>query len=85
MKKGYRDFVTLVTYRIDDKVRILGVIKGREKAEVVRFLKGIPKRLCKTVDVAYCDLYEGYMNAVKEVFKGKVPIFADRFHVRKLY
>lgn len=85
LKKGYRDFVTLVSYKIDDKVRILGVIKGREKAEVVRFLKRIPKRLRKTVEVACCDLYEGYMNAVKEVFKGKVPIVADRFHVRKLY
>jgi len=85
LKKGYRDFVTLVTYRVNGRVRILGVIKGREKAEVVRFLQGIPKRLRKTVVVACCDLYEGYMNAVKEVFKGKVPIVADRFHVRKLY
>lgn len=32
-----------------------------------------------------CDLYEGYMNACKEVFKDTVPIIADRFHVRKLY
>lgn len=28
---------------------------------------------------------DGYMNACKEVFKGKIPIVADRFHVRKLY
>lgn len=33
MKKGYRDFVTLFTYRIEDKVHILGVIEGREKAK----------------------------------------------------
>jgi len=85
LKKGYRDFVTLVTYRMNEEVRILGVIKGREKADVVQFLKGIPKRLRKTVVVACCDLYEGYMNAIKEVFKGKVPIVADRFHVRRLY
>jgi len=85
LKKGYRDFVTLITYRIDERVCILGVIKGREKSEVVRFLKCIPRRLRNTVTVACCDLYEGYMNAVKEVFKGKVPIVADRFHVRRLY
>ncbi len=85
LKKGYRDFVTLVTYRIDERVCILGVIKGREKSEVVRFLKYIPRRLRNTVMAACCDLYEGYMNAVEEVFKGKVPVVADRFHVRRLY
>ncbi|QUM87338.1 transposase family protein [Moritella sp. 36] len=26
MKKGYRDFVTLITYRVDDRVNILGVM-----------------------------------------------------------
>jgi len=30
-------------------------------------------------------LYEGYMNACKEVLKKSVPIVADRFHVRRLY
>ena len=85
LKKGYRDFVTLVTYRVDEKVHILGVVKGREKADVVRFLKGIPGRLRKTVTAACCDLYEGYMNAIIEVFKRKVPVVADRFHVRRLY
>ena len=85
MKKGYRDFVTLITYRIDDKVHILGVIEGREKAEVESFLKKIPKRLRRTVYAICCDLYEGYMNACKTVFKKEVPVVADRFHVRKLY
>jgi len=85
IKKGYRDFVTLITYRIDNKVHILGVIEGREKAEVERFLKGIPQRLRRTVCAICCDLYEGYMNACQSVFKKKVPVVTDRFHVRKLY
>ena len=29
MKKGYRDFVTLITYRVDNQVHILGVVDGR--------------------------------------------------------
>ncbi|WP_232613801.1 hypothetical protein [Photobacterium carnosum] len=29
MKKGYRDFVTLITYRVDDKANILGVVNYR--------------------------------------------------------
>ena len=85
LKKGYRDFVTLISYRVNDKVHILGVVDGREKAEIVRFLKRIPSRLRNTIQAVCCDLYDGYMNACKEVFKKKIPIVADRFHVRKLY
>jgi transposase len=85
IKKGYKDFVTLITYRIHDKVHILGVVRGREKAEIIKFLSDIPRRLRKSVQAVCCDLYEGYMNASKAVFKQKVPIVADRFHVRKLY
>lgn len=85
LKKGYQHFVTLVTYRVNEQVYILGVVEGREKAEIEAFLRKIPKRLCKTIQAACCDLYEGYMNACKLVFKNKVPIVADRFHVRKLY
>jgi len=82
LKKGYRDFVT---YRIQDKVHIHGVIEGREKADIEAFLLKIPIRLRNTVQAVCCDLYEGYMNACKAVFKKKVPIVADRFHVRRLY
>ena len=85
LKKGYRDFVTLISYRVNDKVHILGVVEGREKGEIIRFLKGIPRRLRKTIQAVCCDLYDGYMSASKTVFKDKVPIVADRFHVRKLY
>ena len=85
LKKGYRDFVTLITYRIDNQVHILGIVKGREKADIQAFLKEIPSRLKKTVQAVCCDLYEGYINAAKSVFKKKVPVVADRFHVKKLY
>ncbi|MCD8499802.1 MAG: ISL3 family transposase [Gammaproteobacteria bacterium] len=85
LKKGYRDFVTLVTYRVDEKVNVLGVVKGREKADIIRFLRQIPCQLHNTIQAACCDLYEGYMNACKEVFDNKVPVVADRFHVKKLY
>jgi len=84
MKKGYRDFVSLITYRLDDKVHILGVVEGREKVEIEAFLRKIPRRLRNTVQAVCCDLYDGYMNACKNVFK-RVPVVADRFHVRKLY
>ena len=34
LKKGYRDFVTLITYRVNNRVNILGVVEGREKTEI---------------------------------------------------
>ena len=84
IKKGYRDFVTIITYRIKDKVHLLGMIKGREKDDIVAFLQKIPSRLGDNTLAFCCDLYDGYLNACKEVFN-KIPVVADRFHVRKLY
>lgn len=84
LKKGYRDFVTLISYRTNNKVNILGVIEGREKADVLQFLSKIPRHLQKTISAICCDLYDGYMNACSEIFKD-IPIVADRFHVRRLY
>lgn len=85
MKKGYRDFVTLITYRVDDKVNILGVVNGREMSNVIQFLRSIPIPLRNSIRAVCCDLYDGYMNACKAVFNKTIPIVADRFHVRKLY
>ena len=77
-KKGHRDFFTIVTPRLaTGALRVVGVLEGREKATV--------KKLRKTVRVVCSDLYEGYINAAKEVFGQKVLVVADRFHVAKLY
>ena len=85
LKKGHQNFVTLITSRIDSKTRILGVIKGREKAKTKVFLSNIPRRLKRTVAGICCDMYEGYVNAPKEVFKEKAPVIIDRYHVARLY
>lgn len=85
LKKGYRDYVTLVTYRIDDEVKLLAVLKGRQKETVEAFLNGILKRLKLTIKAVCCDLYEGYINAAKTALGNQVAVVADRFHVRKLY
>lgn len=64
---------------------ILGVLKDRKKVTVKRFLSSIPKDLSKTVENVCCDMYDGYINAAKEVFGSKVKIIIDRFHVAKNY
>jgi len=85
LKKGYQDYVTLVTYRSSDEVRLLAVLKGRKKETVEAFLCKIPPRLKLTIQAVCCDLYEGYINAAKAALGNQAPVVADRFHVRKLY
>ena len=85
LKKGHQDFVVIVTARVGDYVRILGVLKDRKKVTVSHFFSSIPKRLRRTVRYVCSDMYDGFINAAKEVFGKKVRIVADRFHVAKLY
>ncbi len=85
LKKGQRDYVTLVTGRFrDGEIAILGVLPGHEKAEVVEFLRLIPQRILQTVQAVCCDLWEAYIEAVRQ----EIPparIVADRFHVARHY
>ncbi len=85
LKKGYKDYVTLISCRANGVIRILAVLEGRKKATIKAFLKSIPKRLKKTVEAICVDMYTGYINAAKEVFKKSALIVIDRFHVAKLY
>lgn len=85
MKKGYQDFVTVIYSRINNNNKILGILEGRQKATVKHFLNGIPKKKCKTIVAVCCDMYDGYINAAREVFGSNVDIVVDRFHIAKLY
>jgi transposase len=85
LKKGHKDFVTIVTMRIGNAIRILAVLKDRKKETVKTFFSRIPTRLRKTVRVVCSDMYDGFINAAKEIFSDKVKITIDRFHVAKLY
>lgn len=83
-RKGHKDFVAIVTARVDGKTIILAVLEDRTKKTVKKFLKTIPKKRCKTIVAVCSDMYDGFINAAKEVLKG-VRIVVDRFHVAKLY
>ncbi|CAA6809023.1 MAG: ISBma1, transposase, partial [uncultured Thiotrichaceae bacterium] len=85
LKKGRKDFVTLITSRLAGENRILGVLKGREKETVKAFLQSIPKPLRRAVQSVCSDLYVGFLNAAREVFGKRMRIVADRFHVARLY
>lgn len=84
LRKGHKNFVVIVSARVKGKIILLGVLKDRKKETVKEFLHSIPDRLVDTINVACCDMYDGFINAVKEVL-GKVKITIDRFHVTKHY
>lgn len=85
LKKGHRNYVTIVTARLaGGRVVILGVLPDRQKDTVIEFLRSIPIRLLKTIHTVCCDLWEGYVEAVREeVPEAKIVI--DRFHVATHY
>ena len=85
LKKGHQSFVTVITSYAGEQTEVAGVIGGREKQTVKDFLLKIPKRLGNGIRIVCCDMYEGYINAVKEVPGKNAVVVADRFHVAKLY
>ena len=85
LKKGHKDFVVIVSTRVEDKVKILAILSDRKKETVKAFLETIPQRLKKTVTTVCSDMYDGYINAAKEVFGNKIKVVIDRFHIAKNY
>ncbi|HEX9389589.1 MAG TPA: transposase, partial [Anaerolineales bacterium] len=75
----------LVTGRFrDGEIVILGVLPGHEKAVLVEYLRLIPQRILQAIQAVCCDLWEAYIEAVRE----EIPtarIVADRFHVARHY
>jgi transposase len=85
LKKGHRDFVVIVTARMENgRVAILGVLADRQKDTVVEFLRSIPERLKKSIQTVCSDMYEGYIEAVREELQAS-QIVIDRFHVARSY
>jgi len=85
IKKGHRDFVTIVTGRLEnERIVILGVLPDRQKDTVIDFLRSIPMHLAKTIHTACCDMYEGYTEAIREELS-RARIVVDRFHVTRHY
>ncbi len=85
LKKGHRDFVVVISAYVNEKLQVIGLLGERTKAAVKQFFLIISKRLQRTVRVVCSDLYKGFIDAAKAVFGKRVLIFADRFHIAKLY
>ena len=85
LKKGHRDFVVIVTGKAaSGEVKILAVLPDRKKQTVKQFLERRPRRVKRTIRTVCTDMYEGFLQAAKEVL-GKAHVVIDRYHVAKLY
>jgi transposase len=85
LKRGHRDFVTLVTVPLEGGgIEIVAVLADRKKETVVAFLRTIPELLRRTIERACTDMYEGFVNALTEEIPG-IEIVIDRFHVARAY
>jgi transposase len=83
LKRGHRDFVALVTVPLEaGGVEIVAVLADRKKQTVAAFLRAIPETLRRTIERACTDMYEGFVNAIKEAIPW-AEIVIDRFHVAR--
>ena len=70
------------------KVKILGVLDGNSKDDILPFLQSIPKEILVSLEGVTIDMGASYFSALKELiddvdrFNRIVTI--DRFHVAKL-
>jgi transposase len=85
LKKGHRDFVVIVSSRVNEKTRLLGVLKDRKKETVLDFMEKLPHELKATIEDVCTDMYDGYLNAVKEALGEQMEVVIDRFHVAQTY
>lgn len=85
LKKGHRDFVTIVSAKNkSEELSVIAVLSDRLKETVKAFFDSIPKALKPTVRTVCSDMYDGFVQAAKEVFGSQVVV-VDRYHVAKLY
>ncbi len=90
LTKGRRNFVAIViTQQADGRVAVLAVLPDRKKQSVRQFLETIPKRLWRTMETACTDMWDGYVNALKEFAAAhsevSIDVVVDRYHVAKNY
>jgi len=81
--------VTIVSDLSDNKkVKILGVIDGNSKDDILPFLQSIPKEILLSLEGITIDMGASYFSALKELIKDvdrfNHIVTIDRFHVAKL-
>jgi len=63
--------------------RVLDMLEGRDKDLIVNYLRANKGGLLAQLEEVTTDRWDGYVNAVKEVFGETFRVTIDRFHVVK--
>jgi transposase len=63
--------------------RVLDVLEGRDKDLVSNYLRANKGGLLAQVEEVTTDMWDGYVNAAREVFGPTLRVTIDRFHVVK--
>jgi transposase len=68
LKKGYRDYVVIVTARLSTgRLMVLAVLPDRTKATLVTWLATIPARLRGQIQTVCTDMWDASVTAIREV------------------
>jgi transposase len=85
IKKGYRDYVAIVTARLPSgDLQLLAILPDRTKETFSIWLQTIPAPLRRQIRTVCTDMWEGYITAVQEVLP-QATIVIDRFHIAQHY
>jgi transposase len=80
-KKKHRQFVAVFVDHTNQ--RVLDLLEGRDKELIVNYLRKNKEGLLADLEEVTTDMWDGYVNATKEVFGQAVRVTIDRFHVVK--
>ena len=89
LRKGHKQYLTIISdISVASNVKILGVIKGRKKDDILPFLNNIPKDILLSLEAITIDMSASYFPALKEIIDN-IDVFnqivtIDRFHIAKL-
>ena len=89
LRKGHDQYLTIISdISKGHRIKIIAVLDGRTKEDVIPFLKTIPPQILMELESICVDMGAGFLASLKEVmdddtiFNDIVTI--DRFHVAKL-
>lgn len=77
LRKGHKNYVAVI---VDlDTATVLDLLEDRSKDFIIRYFNQKGEAFCNQIVLFCSDLWEGYLNAAKEVFPNAMLV-TDRFH-----
>jgi len=89
LRKGHGQYLTIISdISKGTRIKVITVLNGRTKEDVVPFLKTIPSQILLKSESICVDMGAGFLSSIKEVIDNDAIfndiVTIDRFHVAKL-